>query len=200
MCKNQMQGTGTNRSEVEVRFRPLNEADLPTLTEWLARPHIVEWWGGADEVMDLEGIREKYLPRMDENSSVRCYIAELNGHAIGFIQSYVAVACGGGWWEDEADPGVHGIDQFLADGTKLGKGLGTQMVRAFARRLLADPSVTKVQVDPSPANVRAIRCYEKAGFVPVEEIVTPDGPVLLMVTTREQNPTAGDAAHNQIER
>ena len=94
-----------DRPEVRVHFRPLNQADLPTLTEWLSRPHIVEWWGGADEVMDLEGVREKYLPRMDEHSPVRCYVAELNGHPIGFIQSYVAVACGGGWWEDERDPG-----------------------------------------------------------------------------------------------
>ena len=73
-----------DRPEVRVHFRPLNQADLPTLTEWLSRPHIVEWWGGADEVMDLEGVREKYLPRMDEHSPVRCYVAELNGHSHRF--------------------------------------------------------------------------------------------------------------------
>ncbi|MBS0445338.1 MAG: GNAT family N-acetyltransferase [Proteobacteria bacterium] len=53
------------------------------------------------------------------------------------------------------------------------------------RRLLADPAVTKVQADPDPANARAIRCYLESGFVPVREIVTPDGPALLMVATRE---------------
>ena len=182
-----------NRTEVKVHFRPLNEADLPKVAEWLSRPHIVEWWGGSNAIMDLEGVREKYVPRMDESSSVRCYIAELGGQPIGFIQSYVAVACGGGWWDAETDPGVRGIDQFLADGNRLDQGLGTQMVCAFTRHLLADHSVTKIQVDPSPANVRAIRCYMKSGFVPVKEIVTPEGPALLMVIMREENPTAGNA-------
>jgi len=55
------------------------------------------------------------------------------------------------------------------------------MVTAFVRKLFEDPSVTRVQTDPNPVNGRAIRCYEKAGFRIVGEIVTPDGPALLMV-------------------
>jgi RimJ/RimL family protein N-acetyltransferase len=85
-----------------------------------------------------------------------------------------------GWWVDVHDPGVHGIDQFLADPARLGQGLGTQMVRALVAQLFADRGVTRIQVDPSPANGRAIRCYEKAGFRRAGEIVTPDGPALLM--------------------
>jgi RimJ/RimL family protein N-acetyltransferase len=54
------------------------------------------------------------------------------------------------------------------------------MVRAFVAKLFDDPAVTRVQVDPFPSNGRAIRCYEKAGFQRVREIVTPDGPALLM--------------------
>jgi RimJ/RimL family protein N-acetyltransferase len=54
------------------------------------------------------------------------------------------------------------------------------MVRAFVAELFADPRVTRVQADPSPANGRAIRCYEKSGFRRVREIATPDGPALLM--------------------
>jgi aminoglycoside 6'-N-acetyltransferase-1b len=50
--------------------------------------------------------------------------------------------------------------------------------------LFDDPRVTKVQTDPAPANLRAIRCYEKAGFRRVGEIVTPDGPALYMTCER----------------
>jgi RimJ/RimL family protein N-acetyltransferase len=46
--------------------------------------------------------------------------------------------------------------------------------------LFEDPAVTVVQTDPSPDNTRAIRCYAAAGFEAVGEVVTPDGPALLM--------------------
>ena len=107
-----------------------------------------------------------------------------SGRADGFIQSYVALGSGGGWWKDETDPGTRGIDQFLADEAWLGRGIGREMIDAFARRLFADPAVTRIQTDPSPDNERAIRCYRRAGFVDRGEIVTPDGPALLMVRRR----------------
>jgi RimJ/RimL family protein N-acetyltransferase len=106
------------------------------------------------------------------------------GAPIGYIQSYIAMGSGDGWWPDERDPGVRGIDQFLAHPEFLGRGLGTVMVRAFVQRLFTDPTVSRVQTDPSPRNLRAIRSYEKAGFRPVGKIDTPDGPALLMVCER----------------
>jgi len=39
----------------------------------------------------------------------------------------------------------------------------------------------RVVVDPDPDNVRAIRAYEKAGFVRDRLVDTPDGISLLMV-------------------
>ena len=88
----------------------------------------------------------------------------LNGEPIGYAQSYVALGSGDGWWEEETDPGVRGIDQSLANASQLGKGLGTKLVRALVELLFNDPEVTKIQTDPSPSNLRAIRCYEKAGL------------------------------------
>jgi RimJ/RimL family protein N-acetyltransferase len=99
---------------------------------------------------------------------------------VGFVQSYVVLGSGDGWWEDETDPGARGIDQFLAHESQLNQGLGRAMVRAFVARLFADAAVTVVQTDPSPDNTRAIRCYAAAGFEPVGEVTTPDGPALLM--------------------
>jgi ribosomal protein S18 acetylase RimI-like enzyme len=158
-------------------FRPLTESDLPLLETWVVRPHVAEWWDGAIELE--QGLAQ--------------YLAILDGDAIGYVHSYQAAAChADGWWLEVSDEGVFGIDQFLADGARLGQGLGTRMVRAFVERLLADPRVTRVQVDPSPANARAIRCYEKAGFHRVGEIVTPDGPALLMNLDRESRSLSKD--------
>ena len=58
---------------------------------------------------------------------------------------------------------VRGIDQSLANASQLGKGLGTKLVQLW----LSCCSMIRGhqdQTDPSPSNLRAIRCYEKAGF------------------------------------
>jgi len=165
-----------------ITFRPLTEADLPALTEWRNRPHVVEWYGGTGP--SLDDIQRKYRPRIADGAPVSPYFAYLDGRPIGYIQSYVAMSVGNGWWEDETDPGVRGTDQFLANEDELGQGLGTRMVSAFVERLFSDPEVSAIQVDPAPDNAPAICCYEKAGFRRVDEIVTPDGPAVLMVLRR----------------
>lgn len=173
--------TGPADAQAPITFRRVREADLPMLDEWLRRPHVAEWWRPPEERRGIEELRAHYIANTD---ATRAYIAYLGEDPIGFAQSYVALGSGGGWWEDETDPGVRGIDQFLADGSRLGQGLGSRMVRAFSDALLAEPGVTRIQTDPDPANGRAIRCYEKAGFRRVREIVTPDGPALLMCRER----------------
>lgn len=161
-------------------FELLREDHLPLLCEWLQRPHVAEWWGEAEPIDEMrEWVAEAQEPR-----GTRMHIAHKDVTPIGFIQVYCVMDSGDGWWEDETDPGARGIDQFLADGRQLGQGLGSAMVRAFVQGLWADPAVTVVQTDPSPHNTRAIRAYEKAGFAAVGEVITPDGPALLMRCAR----------------
>ena len=164
-----------------LTFRPLTRADLPMLHGWLQRPHVAEWWHEPTTLAELEN---DYFSADALASSTRPYIALLGAEPVGFIQSYVALGSGSGWWEDATDRGTRGIDQFLADAARLGRGIGSAMVDAFARHLFADPAVTKIQTDPSPDNQRAIRCYRRARFVDRGEVVTPDGPALLMIRDR----------------
>ena len=164
-----------------VMFRPLEPGDFGMLHEWLTRPHVAQWWQPTPTRADVD---RDFDAIVDPASTTRAYIATQAGRPIGYIQSYVALGSGDGWWESEDDPGVRGIDQFLADAASLGRGLGTAMVRAFVERLFADPGVTAIQTDPAPGNARAIRCYEKAGFRPVGVVQTPDGPALLMICRR----------------
>jgi len=167
---------------MRIDFRPLTLDDLPMLHEWLRRPHVAEWWGPAGSLDELVA---EYGPGIGGTVPHRAYVVRLDGRPIGFIQSYVAAEThDDGWWLDEHDPGVWGIDQFIADPTLLGQGLGTAMVRAFVARLFENPAVTRVQTDPSPDNARAIRCYEKAGFRAVGEVDTLDGRALLMYCDR----------------
>jgi AacA4 family aminoglycoside N(6')-acetyltransferase len=165
-----------------VTLRLMTEGDLPMLHEWLNRPHIVQWWGG--ERPSLRQVLADYDLRVLAQERVTPYIGLLNEKPFAYAQSYVAAGAGGGWWEDVTDAGVRGIDQSIADVELLGQGLGTRLVRALVERLFGDPAVTMVQTDPSPLNLRAIRCYEKAGFRKVRAITTPDGPAIYMVQDR----------------
>lgn len=163
------------------RFDPITDAHLPMLRAWLLRPHVAQWWGPAESLAELHDdyVRDATLP-----NATRAYIAHHADRAIGFIQCYVALGSGEGWWEHETDPGVRGIDQFLAEAGDLGRGLGRAMIAAFVARLLDDPAVTAVQTDPAPHNERAIRCYRAAGFRDVGVVLTPDGEAMLMRVSR----------------
>lgn len=180
-------------TEPTVTLRPMLEADLPMLHTWLNRPHIVRWWGGEAQRPSLADVLAKYRPRVLAQDGVTPYIAMWGDQPIGYAQSYVALGSGDGWWEDETDPGVRGIDQSLADPDQLGRGLGTQLVRALLAQLFADPAVTAVQTDPAPDNARAIRCYEKAGFLRQGLVTTPDGPALYLRVDRADFERGRDA-------
>ncbi|MFN7916585.1 MAG: GNAT family N-acetyltransferase [Vicinamibacterales bacterium] len=164
-----------------VSFAPLTASDLPRLHEWLQRPHVREWWEGE---RTLDEVRHAYLPCIDGQDSTRVYVAHLGGQPVAFLQCYVVVDSGDGWWPDERDPGARGIDLFIADPALLGAGLGRRLLRAFLDSLFADDAVTSVQADPSPDNERAIRCYRAAGFEDAGLVNTPDGPARLMRATR----------------
>ena len=176
----------------------MTEADLPAMAEWVRRPHVADVW---DECRTLEELRATYLPCIEGKDATAPYLAYLDGVPIGYIQSYVAAGAGASWWTDEHDPGVRGIDQFLADGNRLGQGLGTEMVRRFVQLLFEDPAITRIQTDPAPDNQRAIRCYEKAGFRRVSAVTTPDGPALLMVLKRrDYESNEGNTANLDISK
>jgi AacA4 family aminoglycoside N(6')-acetyltransferase len=165
-----------------VSLRLMTDDDLALLHAWLNRPHIVEWWGGEQPSMDE--VRAHYAPRVMAAQRVTPYIAMLGEMPFAYAQSYVALGAGGGWWADETDPGARGIDQSIGEAHLLGQGLGTKLVRILVDTLFQDPCVSKVQTDPAPTNLRAIRCYEKAGFQIVKHIVTPDGPAVYMTQCR----------------
>jgi RimJ/RimL family protein N-acetyltransferase len=178
--------------DVPLTFRPLAEADLRLMHDWLGRPHVAEWWEPTPTLAEVEA---DYRPHLFADPATRpleapggtaCYLALEGGEPFGFIQAYrVTAHQADGWWPDETDPCALGVDQFIALPDRLGQGLGTRMLRAFLALLFDDPRVTKVQTDPAPANARAIACYRKAGFREVGPVETLDGPALLMVATRE---------------
>jgi aminoglycoside 6'-N-acetyltransferase len=152
-------------------FRPMTTADLALIKGWLASPHVREWWDEPDEQYALvSGNLDE--PAMDQ------YIVDFRGVPLGYLQCYNLTAWNTGFGPQPR--GTRGIDLFIGEPDEIGLGHGAALLRHFVDDLLRNGS-PRVVTDPSPANIRAIRAYEKAGFVRNGIVDTPDGPALLMI-------------------
>jgi aminoglycoside 6'-N-acetyltransferase len=72
------------------------------------------------------------------------------------------------------------IDQFIGEPGMVERGHGSAFIRAFVDARLRE-GAPRIVTDPDPANTRAVRAYQKAGFEKAGMVDTPDGPALLMV-------------------
>lgn len=157
-------------------FRKFQESDLSLFRSWLNQPHVKEFW---QETEDDEKLKKKMLVDVPLRG-VSSFIIENAEVPIGYIQSYDAIKVGGGWWENEP-AGTFGIDLMIGSVQNLGKGFGSEIIKQFIAELkLKEPHMTSIIIDPEPKNIRAIKAYEKVGFVREGEIKTPNGDAILM--------------------
>ena len=117
------------------RFEPVRAEDLPLLQRWVALPHVAAWW---DVDPTPEEVREDFLPDPPDPGDDR-YIVSLDGRPIGYIQSYVAIDTGSGWWRGYTDPTVRGIDQFIGEPELLGRGVWHRDGPGLLRTALCRP-------------------------------------------------------------
>ena len=158
-------------------FRPVTADDLATISDWLGRSHIAEWWSDPHEQIET-------LRRNLAEAGFEALILLLDGRPVGYLQVYDASPGTPGATLDQPS-GTRGLDLFIAECEALGRGHGPTFVRLITERLLTDPAVIRVIADPDPANVRSIRCFEKAGFCREREARQPWGPIVLMVHAKE---------------
>ena len=152
-------------------FRPMSADDLPLVRRWLALPHVAQWWGNP-EVQFVLVRGDLDHPAMDQ------YIIATAGTPLGYLQCYRLTEWNTGFGPQPE--GARGIDLFIGAPDMMGHGHGSALIRMFSDGLLK-AGTPRVVTDPDPANTRAIRAYEKAGFSRDRLVDTPDGRALLMV-------------------
>ena len=152
-------------------FRSVTVDDLPMLARWLAEPHLAEWWGDPEE--SVAEIREAM-----DSVETEPLIVELGGRPIAYIQSYDPHLEDGHPYQDQPF-GTLGIDVSIGDPALVGIGHGSAIIRQFVDTLFAE-GTPRVVIDPDPANIRAIRAYEKAGFRAFDTRTSVYGPALMM--------------------
>jgi aminoglycoside 6'-N-acetyltransferase len=151
----------------DYAFRAMTSADLPLIQRWLALPHVREWWGDPAAQFTLVS-GDLAEPAMDQ------FIVSAAGG--DFCYDLTAWNSGLG----AHPPGTRGIDLFIGEPGMIERGHGSALIRCFVEGRLAS-GAPRIATDPDPANERAVRAYEKAGFKRVRMVDTPDGPALLMV-------------------
>lgn len=167
------------------QFRPMTAADLPLMRRWLEMPHMTEWWGEPDE--ELGYIRDM----IDGWDTTRPFIFSVDDEPVGYIQYwFVRHHQNAAWitdhpWLAELPSDAVGVDLSIGDSDKLGRGLGSAALRALAGGLIQQGHRTIV-IDPDPANTRAVRAYEKAGFSPIPRLLGRTGDTLIMQYGAEQ--------------
>jgi aminoglycoside 6'-N-acetyltransferase len=152
-------------------FRAVEKRDLPMLESWIAQPHWQEWWGNTEKALDE-------IEAAIEEDATEPMIVELSGKPVAYVQTYDPHLEDDHPYQDQPF-GTLGIDISIGEPAMLGKGHGCAMIKALAD-MLFEEGVPRLIIDPDPANIRAIKSYEKAGFAAFDTRTSEYGSALMM--------------------
>lgn len=138
----------------KVRLRPVEERDLPRFARWLADREVTRWLAGIGEPPTLEDEREWYESKRADPDNVMWSIDTLEGRLVGNVELRLAPRA------RRAEMGIA-----VQDKSQWGQGLGTDTVRLVLEYAFEDLQINRVELTTDEENARAIRCYEKCGFV-----------------------------------
>ena len=162
-----------------INFKPVTARDLPLIRSWMELPHWREWWGEPE--VELGYIKDM----LDGRDPTQPFLFLNDGNPIGYIQYWrIEDAKVPPWnkqspWVMDFPDGTIGVDLSIGPADQLSKGLGTVALSTFVEKLFGD-GFTKIIIDPDVENKRAIRAYEKSGFLPITVADEQDGSVILM--------------------
>ncbi len=146
--------------ERTIAFKPVDEDDLPLLAQWLAEPHVRQWWGDPDEELAL---MRSILEEDDGNEG---FVVSVDGQPIGYIQSWKPTNFNTDKWLEEAPwiadvpAGSLGVDVFIGRPDLIESGIGSGIVAAFCRRLFAT-GARRLIIDPDAANTRVVHATRR---------------------------------------
>ena len=157
-----------------IGFRDLAADDLPTLFDWLSRPHVRRWYSRAPT--SFAEVAAKYGPRVEEGSVVKAYVMQVDNADAGYIQAYFIDAFPDYERTLGVEKGVAGIDLFIADEWRTRHGLGARVIRQFVEEeVFGRYGALACVAGPVDGNLASIRAFEKAGFTAWKRITNEHG-------------------------
>jgi aminoglycoside 6'-N-acetyltransferase len=149
---------------MNITLRQAIISDLPLLKYWDKKPHVIFATGG-----DSDDEEDEWMKNQLQNPSkfVWIYIAELDSRPIGVIQIVDPANEETHYW-GKIEQGLRAMDIWIGEESDLAKGYGTTMMQLAINKCFENPEVTAILIDPLSKNLRAIKFYQKLGFVFLE--------------------------------
>lgn len=129
-----------------VTLRPLGKEDRGEVRRILDDPTVARWWG--------PGGLDRRLDETFADDGTQRFVILVEGQVVGTVQYHE---------EDDPDYRHAALDVFL-DAEHQGHGYGADALRTLSRYLVDVRGHHRLTIDPSAANARAIRAYERVGF------------------------------------
>lgn len=146
----------------EIVLRKLKQTDKTLLQKWLTDKRVLNYWEGQSAIFDPERIKSDFYTKKEGLTRA---IIEHNGKAIGYCQMYPLDKESQKEYNYQSSKDiVYGVDQFIGEPDYWGQGIGTAFMKLLLDYLINIKNAETVILDPHTDNLRAIRCYEKAGF------------------------------------
>ena len=130
-------------------------------------PHVSRWWADPPRETYPEDELDKYRARVrGDDDGTEIFFIRHRGRPIGFIQCYRIDSDAEYAAALALDVPAAGIDLFIGEPAEIGQGHGPRLIRQFLHDVVfARHDVGECVIGPAVGNARAIRAYEKAGFV-----------------------------------
>ncbi|MFC5528318.1 GNAT family N-acetyltransferase [Cohnella yongneupensis] len=147
----------------DISVRKLEAQDAQLLVKWLSNPDVLTYYEGRDRPHDLQLVIEHFYE--DRGEITQC-IVQYKSNDIGYIQFFEIDEEEIEVYEYKNFKGkIYGMDQFIGETTFWNKGIGSLLIRESVRYLINHRGAQKVVMDPQSWNTRALRVYEKNGFI-----------------------------------
>ena len=156
-------------SGVGLRWMRDEPGEYGQLSRWMTDERVLEWVYGRDDPYPVDRVRTKFGPRVRGQDGVRPCFMLLTGRPVGYLQYYPVTEPED--YELENAGGTWGLDLWIGEPELWSQGIGTATLRLVLGYLFEHEGAANVVIDPRVENVRAVRCYEKAGFAKVKVLM-----------------------------
>ena len=154
--------------------------DVDLVHGWMRSEHVAPNWNQA---WTRKRWYEELASQLAGQRSLPCLVFD-GQHPVAYLELYRVArdVLGRCYPHHPHDLGVHIA---IGDPERIGRGLGSRMLRQVAQGLLAaDPRCRRIAAEPDVHNGRSVAAFGKAGYVREGEVGLPDKNSALMVFER----------------